>query len=639
VRGPDALTLRHGDQPPRPLRLDDVLVLTRSNAESRAVAAGLRARGIPCALLLAEYLLATDEARAVADLLAALAAPSDRSARVRAWRTPFFALSWAEARAALDVPEHHPLVARLQAWVELARRRDFPRLFHTIISDSGLATRALGLGAGARSLVNVRHVLELLLEELDRAPIDVAELERRLRRWIADGEQGRLDDSDVQRAETDEPAVRIMTTHRAKGLEAGVVFVFGGTTTPPAGDPVVTIADATTTRRSQLRSSLKEDDDDRAAFERANTHEDERLGYVALTRAKVRTYLPWHAEVSAKSAYAPIQRALDHWLRAPVGAAQPTLPASIVVRPLPQASPPAPLEVASIAAAVDWPAPPHVGGVPAVALAQRGGALLSYSRLAGRDAPDDAIALELAPPRALDEPEPPAIELGPDDLPAGAASGLCVHEVLEHADLELVRRHLADGPADAAGLAWRATREVAASVQAAMVRHGVPPAAFDAVAAMAWRTLAEAPSLGDQAGTTRALAHASALWRELEFAYPLPAAPGAPADATASLVRGVLDALVVWDDAMWIVDYKTDLLASPDPLLARRMVEDRYRTQVALYGLAGERLRAQWASAAQAPRFAGLLYWFVRDQLVVPVAASPANLAAWRQWLAQQGPR
>jgi superfamily I DNA/RNA helicase len=75
VRGPDALTLRHGDQPPRPLRLDDVLVLTRSNAESRAVAAGLRARGIPCALLLAEYLLATDEARAVADLLAALAAP------------------------------------------------------------------------------------------------------------------------------------------------------------------------------------------------------------------------------------------------------------------------------------------------------------------------------------------------------------------------------------------------------------------------------------------------------------------------------------------------------------------------------------------------------------------------------------
>ena len=67
-----ARPLQLGDDA-RPLTAADVLILTRTNRESRQVADGLRRRGVPCALLMAEYLLGTDEATAVADLLEALA--------------------------------------------------------------------------------------------------------------------------------------------------------------------------------------------------------------------------------------------------------------------------------------------------------------------------------------------------------------------------------------------------------------------------------------------------------------------------------------------------------------------------------------------------------------------------------------
>ena len=184
-----------------------------------------------------------------------------------------------------------------------------------------------------------------------------------------------------------------------------------------------------------------------------------------------------------------------------------------------------------------------------------------------------------------------------------------------------------------ANVAWR-NAAVDAVLANALIRHGIPLAARDALAKIVWRTLTEAPALtGPSAQLVGPLVRAAALWRELEFTYPLAEA----GEVAPDVVRGVLDALVRWDDAVWIVDYKSDLLGHADPVAARRLVEDRYRTQAALYGLAGARIHAQWPSPA--PRFAGLLYWFVRDQIVVPIEATPSNLTSWRQWLAQQGTR
>jgi len=78
----------------RPFALDQVMVLTRSNRESAEVASALRARGLPCALVEPEKLFKTREASELACVLAAIAAPRDRSARMRALRTRFFDVPW-----------------------------------------------------------------------------------------------------------------------------------------------------------------------------------------------------------------------------------------------------------------------------------------------------------------------------------------------------------------------------------------------------------------------------------------------------------------------------------------------------------------------------------------------------------------
>ena len=51
------------------------------------------------------------------------------------------------------------------------------------------------------------------------------------------------DDSDVLRIESDPDAVQIMTVHKCKGLEAEVVFLFGGTHKGKSGGDVAVFHD------------------------------------------------------------------------------------------------------------------------------------------------------------------------------------------------------------------------------------------------------------------------------------------------------------------------------------------------------------------------------------------------------------
>ncbi|HEV7558691.1 MAG TPA: UvrD-helicase domain-containing protein, partial [Kofleriaceae bacterium] len=191
----------------RPFALGDVMVLTRSNRDTAEVAAALRTRGLPCALVEGDRLFKTREAAELASALAAIASPRDRSARLRALRTRFFDVPWTDLMKVVDAPDHHPLIARLFAWSSLAGRRAYESLFRELVEDSRYAERALVLGGGERALINTWHVIELLLAEVSRARCDLSELVVQLRRWIAD--ESRVDDGDVQRAETDADAIRI----------------------------------------------------------------------------------------------------------------------------------------------------------------------------------------------------------------------------------------------------------------------------------------------------------------------------------------------------------------------------------------------------------------------------------------------
>ncbi|HEY0194734.1 MAG TPA: UvrD-helicase domain-containing protein [Kofleriaceae bacterium] len=599
---------------PQPFALGQVMVLTRSNRESTEASAALRARGLACALVEPERLFKTREAAELACVLAAVAAPRDRSARLRALRTRFFDVPWAELMRVVDAPDHHPLIARIFDWAQLAQRRAYEPLFRRLVEDSRFAERALVLGGGERALTNTWHLIELLLAEVARSRSDLHELVGQLRRWMAD-DTSHPDERDVQRAETDADAIRVLTIHKAKGLEAPYVFLFGGTSGGPKG-LVHTLRDAA----GRALIVGKADAETQKALDDEADAEHERLAYVALTRAQVRLYLPCYpGELTSGAMYQPIQRCV-----APhIGPRPPSSRALFEAIAVPVGAPAAPPAPPDALAGFVAPAPPPTRVVTPLAPGRTGLAMLSYTRLA-HDANVAAIAVHPGDALAIDPAEfdvdDATGEVAADELPAGPDAGLFLHDVLEHADLDQARdaRDHLD--------AWVATPEVQALLDDKARGRGIAPGFVPHGARIVHRTLTAPLALAD-GGELPALIDATALAREVEFGYPIPGTDGR--GLARGLVKGFIDVLVAWDDELWVLDYKSDVLVGDDLAAeALRRVREKYAVQARLYAIAADRMRGR-------RRLAGLLFSFVRHGLTVPVRITDATLAGWSAWLTQ----
>jgi len=80
-----------------------------------------------------------------------------------------------------------------------------------------------------------------------------------------------------------------------------------------------------------------------------------------------------------------------------------------------------------------------------------------------------------------------------------------------------------------------------------------------------------------------------------------------------------------------VLDYKSDLLLGDNlAALAQDRVRERYAVQARLYAIAADRLRGR-------RRLAGLLFAFVRHDIVVPLRVGDDALAGWTDWLARVG--
>ncbi|MCE9576193.1 MAG: UvrD-helicase domain-containing protein [Deltaproteobacteria bacterium] len=583
----------------RPINARDVFVLTRTNAEAGELADELRGRGLPCALFRADYLFKTAEAKAVADVLDAIAAPRDRARLLTAWTTPFFGVPLDRLRELGDLPDTHPLVAPIHEWRTLALQRDYGAMFTRILDDSRVAERALVTGQGARMLANLQHVFELCAAEVARTRPELHDLVRTLRGWITHGESDRPDESDVQRIEEDGDAIQLMTAHRAKGLEAAVVFVVGGNDTAGGGrqDKVRLYVDDAGQRVAHVGDSTE------VAKERIDTfvrEENQRLCYVAMTRAKVRLYL-WQGPPMHNGAYLPVDRALRrtrdrarelgiHYERLGGDDQRPPLPSvtdllalDAMAEPWPEPAPPAPL-----------------------ASAQIGFAVTSFTQLARAGVVD---AIDVRSVRG--DPEAPLLPLPPTDLPPGAATGVFLHELLEDLDFAQADTDLAT---------WCAQPSVVATFASVARRHGIDdPAHLDHARRMIHETLTLPIPVGAQA--LPPLCRATRVAREVEFTFPLPDASG--------FVTGFIDLLVAWDDQVWVIDYKSNVLSGLGLAAAEDTVEHHYALQLQLYALAARRMLG--TATAVSTTLGGVLFWFLRPQLVVARTPSDAELDRWER--------
>jgi exodeoxyribonuclease V beta subunit len=592
---------------PRRIGPGDIHILTRSGKDGIRVGDALRQAGVPHAFFKQDGLYQTHEARAIRDLLLGVEDPSNRSRRLRAWLTPFFELRLEELATLDDVPAAHPLMRRLYEWKALADGKDYARLFTRILEESGIARRELFVGESERALTNYLHLFELLLESAGRKPPTLGELVAHLDALIEARELPVGENGNVQRLESERDAVQIMTIHKSKGLEAPIVFLYGGFHRFSNDDlPLVHHDDGALvgelTVKKRLPSQVQKAIDEEAL------EEDQRLYYVALTRAKARLYLPYFAGGGGISgAY----RLLDKRLHKVAQAIDPRLfevePVRYkrieLVRETDEAS--------ELRAIEGW-SPPEVllkdaadeERLRELKKQNAGFTITSYSRMKAQAADADDVVAEADPDLQL--------EIGPDDLPVGTATGVFIHEMLERVSIaSFVGAPELDS--------WRATKEIVELIGSGLLQHNLDPRHQKHAARLVFSAYMTPIDLGPR--HLAGIARADRIVREMEFLYPIPerAHPRleelrqkVPLEIDRGYIKGFVDLAFEHDGRTYFGDWKSDLLPRWDRAQLVEHIDRSYRLQIKLYSLAFVKLLGIRDHAAYERRFGGFLYCFLR---------------------------
>ena len=267
----------------RPLMPADIAVLVRTNREVEAMRNGLRRRGLNCAAASQDSVFASPEARALAQVLTALATPADAAAVRTALTTDLFGYSGGELyRLAGNEQGWDNRLAGLLRYRQIWIEQGFLPMFQHLLATERVTRRLTSKNEGRRSLTNYLHLAELL-QTGPAARHGTAGLLRWLHRQI--GRPDVNEDNQLLRLEDDEHMLRVITIHRAKGLEFPVVilpFLWSGRT-PDTNGPLA-FHDQDSLRLVLDLGTGRQDHQCRSKAEALA--EEVRLLYVAMTRAK-----------------------------------------------------------------------------------------------------------------------------------------------------------------------------------------------------------------------------------------------------------------------------------------------------------------------------------------------------------------
>jgi exodeoxyribonuclease V beta subunit len=662
----------------------DVAVLVRTNRNAAQIRDALEAVGIPAVINGAGSVFDTRPARDWLRLLEAIERPTSPGRARAAALTTF--LGWTARRVATAPDaEWEDVHRRLHDWARLLREQGVASLTEAITLAEGLPARVLAGADGERRLTDLRHAAQLLHAAATTEQLGTTALTAWLRRRIAEAGQDTGDEDRSRRLESDAAAVQVLTIHRSKGLEFGVVYC------PDLWDPTwvadenvpVTFHDSARGDQRVIDVGLEGPDYARhkhaALIEQRG--EDLRLAYVALTRARHQAVLWWagtynshhsalgrllfaraaDGTVDWKGRTAPTDAVAVARLQALAAEASGCVGVERSRRGLPlawsgPAREPAELSAARFDRALDW----------------------RWRRTSFSDitagAHEARVASEPEEPVLSDEPEAPVRPVAPEGdeallalpsplgaMPTGVHVGTFVHRVFEATDFAAV------------DLGAELTAQVAA------VQARRPADVGDTAATVAGLRAAIETPLGPLAGGRRLrdLARADRL-DELDFEFPLvggdvPTArlvldaigavlaehlpAGDPLAAYAErladpalrrsvrgYVTGSIDLVARLGERYAVVDYKTNRLAAPGEALtawhhrpaalAAEMQRAHYGLQALLYTVALHRyLRWRLPGYDTERNLAGVLYLFLRGMVGPDTPAldgTPCGVFAWR---------
>lgn len=631
--------VRIGD---RALAPGDIAVLVRSHRQGTRMRRALAALGVGSVELAQTSVFHGEDAEELERVLLAIAEPT-RPARVLAALSTTAMGRDAAALAALAADEAQlpAVLERFARWRELWLARGFGVMLRRWMVDEGVAARLLARPDGERRLTNLMHLAELLQQDAgSAAPEALLRMLASRRAEAGGGEAAQL------RLESDRNLVQIVTIHRAKGLEYGVVFcpfLFDGYARRTGGGEARVWHDEAGELLLDYRRTVEPTEkaaiDARIKLEAAA--EDLRLIYVALTRAIHRCYLVvggYATQSFGRTSHSESLRSLLNWMVAGAGTppadwfeAKPVLTeVESAWQRLAEASAGeggATISLAELPAAAGHPLPaafdaarqPQALVPPPIPAGWRIGsfsALVSGAshELAARD--HDAHARPAA--AVLLGHEPP-VEPAADDVlrfPRGPVAGDCIHAVFERinftdpADWEAaIARALADHPqrgGEGSALLPRMLRHMLDDVLATEL---VPGLRLDAVA-----TPRRAVELGFHLPAPRLTAEMLNVWLAAH-GYPAPRLAFAE---LAGYLKGYIDLVFEHDGRYWVLDWKSNHLGNgpqdyAEPALAGAMAAHGYHLQQLIYTVAVHRhLRRALPGYDYARHFGGVLYLFVR---------------------------
>jgi exodeoxyribonuclease V beta subunit len=307
----------------------------------------------------------------------------------------------------------------MKEYREIYLKKGFLAMLQQLLSEQKTVSRLYAEPSGERMLTNFLHLAELLQEASKQRPGMDA-----LLRWFIDQMQHPEGQAESQqlRLESDENLVKIVTIHKAKGMEYPLVFLPFLWSARPCSDKGPLSFHEPDDRLCLDLGSGNEEHFNLA--ERERLAEDLRLLYVAVTRAAHACFFCWGWIKSMEDSALAYLLHSGEPSSAQLAADLARLGETLAVKAWPETFPPLP----------DLRSSETKESLQAKQFEKRIDTtwrITSYSSLASRK--EDSHTEQPDHDEAADEEEAalPAPDQGVFGFPKGAAAGTCLHNILE----------------------------------------------------------------------------------------------------------------------------------------------------------------------------------------------------------------
>nr|MBA2409706.1 UvrD-helicase domain-containing protein [Gammaproteobacteria bacterium] len=293
------VTATDGTETSRTVQPRDIAVLVNTNREAAWMQRELSANGIASVCLHQQCVFEADETQEANDLrklLRAAASPTDEGLVRTALCTPLLGFHLRDmVRLAGEHTEWQTTLDRFQSAHARWQSTGVLSMLYSFLQSA--APRLLACDNGDRRMSNYMQLAELLATA-ESETFGMTGLIGWLRDTIAEasaaGEQAQL------RLESDEALVRIVTVHRAKGLQYPIVFLPFAPWLGAGGKPDQPAFYFHEKGQAYLCPVLLDEAHKRQSVREARA-EGLRLLYVALTRAEQAVFMPWGLANSAQN--------------------------------------------------------------------------------------------------------------------------------------------------------------------------------------------------------------------------------------------------------------------------------------------------------------------------------------------------